>query len=242
MMRWMTSAGGVGARWRLAAALATCAALIAALTSTAHGQSPYPLDLLERIIPRRGKVRCPKVPKVFYRGDHIRYHARVFVNRPFRERLRRFERVVAEVSTEIYGRAPRAIRHVGTYNCRRIAAWPTFLSEHGLANGIDVTGFDFGPAPRALRKRLPRALRGRFRVRVRRHWTAKRASEQLHQRFLRLLIQRLVDRGDHVFRVLLGPGYPGHDDHFHFDMAPWRLIDFAPMPAGAQTQGERGRH
>jgi BirA family biotin operon repressor/biotin-[acetyl-CoA-carboxylase] ligase len=33
----------------------------------------------------------------------------------------------------------------------------------------------------------------------------------------------LIGRDD-VFRVLLGPGYPGHDTHFHFDMAPWRMV------------------
>ena len=209
------------------------AAFIASLACpvAAIGAPPaYPLDHIERVIAPRGPVRCPSVPKVYYRGDHVRYHSRVYVNRHFRERLRRFEQVVAQVAIEVYGRAPRAIRHIGTYNCRRIKAWPEFLSEHGIANGIDVAGFDFGPAPRKQRKKLARRIRGRFRVSVLRHWRAKRESDAIHQRFLRALVQRLVDRGDGVFRVLLGPGYPGHDNHFHFDMAPWKLIDFDPMP------------
>jgi hypothetical protein len=30
---------------------------------------------------------------------------------------------------------------------------------------------------------------------------------------------------DDIFRVLLGPAFPGHKTHFHFDVAPWRLVD-----------------
>jgi hypothetical protein len=193
-------------------------------------QSAYPLDHIERVIAPRGRVRCPKVRKVFYRGDIIRYHARVFVNPHFRERLQRFEKVVKDVAIEVYGRAPRSIRHIGTYNCRRIKAWPEFLSEHGIANGIDVAGFTFGSAPRRARAKLPKHLRRSFKVSVLKHWTAKQPRNEIHQRFLRLLVQRLVDRGDGVFRVLLGPGYPGHHNHFHFDMAPWQLVEFEPMP------------
>ena len=27
------------------------------------------------------------------------------------------------------------------------------------------------------------------------------------------------------FNVILGPSYPGHQTHFHFDQAPYRLVD-----------------
>lgn len=204
---------------------------VAVWTATdVQSATPYPLDDVERVIAPRGRVRCPKVDKVYYGGDHVPYHSRVYVNRHFKKRLQRFEKVVAAVSREVYGRAPKRIRHIGTYNCRRIKAWPEFLSEHGIANGIDISAFDFGPAPRQLRKGLAKNVRRGFRVSVLRHWTAKRPADQIHQRFLRLLVQRLTDRGDGVFRVLLGPGYPGHDNHFHFDMAPWQLVEFSPMP------------
>ena len=215
---------------RAVSALVAAMAILAFDGQPVAAQTPYPLDHLERVIPARGRVRCPKVDKVFYKGDQVRYHTRLFVNRHFRERLKLFEQVVAQVATEVYGRPPRRIRHIGTYNCRRIKAWPTFLSEHGIANGIDVSGFDFGFAPRSERKRLPRHLRGRFRVSVLHHWTAKKSRHVPHQRFLRTLVQRLVDKDDKIFRVLLGPGYPGHANHFHFDVAPWQLIDFKPMP------------
>lgn len=216
-------------------AMALTLVMAALLAEPTYAQQKYPLDHLERVIPARGRVKCPAVDKVYYRGDHVRYHSRVYVNVHFRERLRRFEKVVAQVSEEIYGRKPRKIRHIGTYNCRRIKAWPEFLSEHGIANGIDVSGFVFGPAPRAVRKRLPRHVRRGFSITVLRHWTARRQRDEIHQRFLRTLVQRLVDKGDGVFRVLLGPGYPGHKNHFHFDMAPWQLVEFSPMPRMASS-------
>lgn len=208
---------------------------LAALLATAPLSCPdahaYPLDHIERIIPARGRVRCPAVAKTYYAGTHVRYHSRVYVNVHFKPRLAMFEKVVADVAREVYGWAPRRIHHIGTYNCRRIAAWPEFLSEHGLANGIDISGFAFSRPPRALRKSVAQHLRGGFRVSVLRHWSAERERDAIHQRFLRTLVQRLVDRGDSIFRVLVGPGYPGHDNHFHFDVAPWALIDFEPMPA-----------
>lgn len=188
----------------------------------------YPLDHLKRAINAKGRVRCPKVPKVRYRGDIIRYHSPVLVYTGFKPRLKRFEAVVKQTAIDVYGRAPRKIRHIGTYNCRRIRLWPTYLSEHGVANGIDVSGFDFGPLPRgttkAQRKATPRVLRRGFKVRMLKHWHAKKGiAKSHHSRFLRLLAARLVQRQD-IFRVLLGPAYPGHKNHFHFDVAPWRLV------------------
>ena len=45
----------------------------------------------------------------------------------------------------------------------------------------------------------------------------------LHRRFLHRLALRLA-RDTSLFRVVLGPGYPGHADHFHLDMASYRLV------------------
>ncbi|HAN32484.1 MAG TPA: hypothetical protein DCQ06_12885 [Myxococcales bacterium] len=185
----------------------------------------YPLDSMSRQVPVKGRLRCPKIKKVRYKGDTLRYHAAVFVNLPFRERLKKFELVVVQTAKDVYGRAPRTIRHVGTYNCRRIGGYPNLVSEHGIANGIDVAGFDFAPLKRGSTSELPRSLRRRFRVRLLKHWGAtKGVAYTYHRRFLRLLAARLVRRHD-IFRVLLGPAYPGHKDHFHFDVSPWRLVD-----------------
>ena len=45
----------------------------------------------------------------------------------------------------------------------------------------------------------------------------------VHARFLRTLALRLMAHPE-VFRVLLGPGYPGHETHFRFDMTTFRMV------------------
>ena len=186
----------------------------------------YGLDSVPRVVAAKGKIRCPAVDLVRYRGERIRYHKPVRVYREFRDRLYKFEQIVEEVATEVYGRAPKRIRHLGTYNCRRIRKWPTFLSEHGLGNAIDIEGFEFGPAPRDGDKdrSTPKRLRRSFRVELEKHWGVKKGPSAIHGRFLDTLAKRLVARHD-IFRVLLGPAYPGHKNHFHFDCSPWRLVD-----------------
>jgi hypothetical protein len=205
---------------------------VAAVGLAAMGTSPpawakgYPLDDLERSIAPRGPVRCPKVELAVYRGTHLRYRApaKIFVG--FKPHLEKMEQLVNELATRHYGRPPRRLVHLGTYNCRRIGAYPDWLSEHGLGNAIDVAGFDFGRLAKGavLPDGVPRQLRHPFRVRVDHHWKRKTGLMAHHARFLHALAQKLIARRD-IFRVLLGPSYPGHHNHFHFDMAPYRLVD-----------------
>jgi hypothetical protein len=198
------------------------------LRAWAPSPDTFPLDDLPRTVDPEGKIRCPKVDLVSHRGTAVRYHSPVRVYAGFKPRLELFEEVVRDVALEIYGRAPSKIRHLGTINCRRIRRWPAFLSEHGLGNAIDVAAFEFAPlkrkakAPTDLQPQLRRA----FSVSVKRNWDADAANALAlrHQRFLHTLATRLIERKD-IFRVLLGPAYPGHQDHFHLDCAPWRLVD-----------------
>ena len=184
----------------------------------------YPLDGLDRAVARTGPIVCPDVPMVVYRGQAIRYHKPVRVFESFRPRLVELEAVVRTVATEIYGRAPVRIRHAGTFNCRRIARYIDLLSEHGLGNAIDIEGFEFAAARSGGEARAaPRGLRGAFQVHLGTHWKAQRGVSAVHARFLETLARRLVDRPE-IFRVLLGPAFPGHKSHFHFDMAPYRMI------------------
>lgn len=183
----------------------------------------YPLDKLPRTLARRGRVTCPRVAMTRYAGNVIRYSTPVRVYIGFVKRLKAFEALVRDTAVQVYGWAPRRIKHLGTYNCRRIAAWPTFLSEHGLGNGIDVAGFDFGPAPKKLRRKAPAGLRWGFKVRLDKHWNSKRGISKKHRQFLHLLGKRLIARN--LFRVMLGPAEPGHHNHFHLDMAPWNLVN-----------------
>lgn len=138
----------------------------------------------------------------------------------------KFERVVQEVGIEVYGRAPSRIVNLGTHNCRRMTTYRGWLSEHSLGNAIDVEGFNFAGLPKdgTLPAGVPKAFKGPFEVRLAKHWNAKTGYAALHARFLKTLAQRLIGRKD-VFRVLLGPGYPGHHNHFHFDMSNFRLVE-----------------
>lgn len=185
---------------------------------------PYALDNVSREVEPRGKVRCPDLDIVRYPGDVIRYQkaARIYVG--FVPKLRRMEEIVRDTAIEFYGRPPRRIKHLGTYYCRRIRSWPTFISEHGLGNAIDVEGFDFAYVSRKEAPDVPRRLRRGFQVRVEKHWNGRRGNAATHARFLRTLARRLVDE-EGLFRVMLGPAEPGHHNHFHFDAAPWRIVN-----------------
>lgn len=194
--------------------------------ANAAAADTYPLDGMSRQVSPKGKLQCPKVDKVWYKGDVVRYRAPVYVFKGFAERLERFEEVVRDLAVEIYGRAPRVISHMGTYNCRRIRRYRDWLSEHAFGNAIDIAGFDFGPLPKKRRatSNLPASLKRSFKVRLLNHWTGTRGAAGIHSRFLNELARRLVTRKD-IFRVLLGPAYPGHKNHFHLDCAPWRMVD-----------------
>ena len=187
----------------------------------------YPLDELSRSTPARGKVTCPKLELKRYRGTHVRYHKRLLLSPHFIERLKPFERLINEVAEEVYGRAPKRVFHLGSYNCRRIGGYPTYISEHGFGNALDVAGFDFGPLPKgqAAPSSLPRSLKRAFKVRMLKHWDArgKSGARALHQRFLQTLARRMID--EEMFRVILGPAYPGHKNHLHIDQGPYDVIE-----------------
>jgi hypothetical protein len=203
-------------------------------------EPPYPLDSVPREAPAEGDLQCPDVGIESYRGDVIRYKHNIWVYPGFRARLPAFERVVRDVGVEVYGRAPERIVELGAYGCRRMRAHSTWLSEHALGNALDVQGFDFGHLPKGatLPAGLDKTFANGFEVRVLSHWGKKSGHAAVHARFLRTLATKLAARED-VFRVLLGPGYPGHDNHFHFDMAPFRLVQIwedgrlINAPAGA---------
>lgn len=231
-------AASVAARRR---AVGLCAALVALLSGAACagaalpgwlGGAEDPLSAVDRtpLRDRRGRLQCPDIPLVRYRGDVVRYARPVRVNETFQERLRRFEEVVRDVAVEVYGRAPQRIVHAGTFSCRTVRHRER-LSEHALGNAIDVVGFDFGAAPRAERKRLGRAGRG-FEVRVARHWapegrTLRDPLAGQHARFLSRLMETLEDRPD-VFRGMIGPPARGHHNHLHLDGGRWHFRRYLP--------------
>jgi extensin-like protein len=192
------------------------------VTPDPHAAGSYPLDGVSRDVAPRGPARCPAVPLVVYKGSRVRYDHPARVHPAFAERLRMFEEVLVDVAREHFGRAPVTMQHAGTYSCRRIGGYPTLISEHGIGNGIDVVAFSFPGLPRkkTAPSDLPASLRRPFRVSLA---DFQAEPNTPRARFLDALARRLIGRHD-IFRVLLGPAYPGHKGHFHFDVAPYRVV------------------
>ena len=190
---------------------------------TKRSMLEYPLDHVSRKVAMTGRVQCPPVELVEYAGDVVPYHKKVRVYIEFVDHLRRFETIVRDTAIEVYGRAPTSIRHYGAYYCRRIRAWPYLISEHGLGNALDVGDFEFARLRRDSSESPPAKWRGKFSVSMSKHWNATGAGA-VHRDFLRLLARRVID-SDKLFRVILGPADPKHRGHFHFDMAPFRIVN-----------------
>jgi hypothetical protein len=200
------------------------ALLVAAAAPAAAADPPaaYALDTIPRTIAAHDRATCPDVPLVIYAGTSIRFSkpTRVYVG--FADHLREMEEVIRDAAIEVYGRAPVRLVHDGTYDCRLVRGYVTLLSEHALGNAIDVEAFEFGPAPAG--SDAPPSLRGAFTVSVGRHWKGGKGAAALHSEFLHAVADRIIARRD-LFHVVLGPSYPGHENHFHFDLAPYRLVD-----------------
>jgi hypothetical protein len=138
----------------------------------------------------------------------LRFAPPARVNCAFALRLARFERVVQEEARQILGSPVQSIVQLGTYNCRRMAAYPDMVSEHSFANAIDVATF---------------VLRNGRKVVVERDWVrAEKPAVTASARFLRRLTRRLYD--ENVFTVVLTPSFDRHHkNHLHLDGAPYTM-------------------
>jgi hypothetical protein len=212
---------------------------------------PYPLDDQARDVLTEA---CPEVALISYAGSRIRYPRPVRVVAPFAQRLAQLEQTAINLAVGIYGRAPQTLMHAGAYLCRPVRAQSARWSEHALGNALDLVGFGFAPEPKLgpgetrQGPDIPRALRGRFEVRVAKNWQAeqdpaaqarpstdrrtpeKRAADaeirRLHAHFLHALALTLAN--ERAFRGLIGPPDPSHLTHLHLDMAPWDYVRFGP--------------
>lgn len=142
------------------------------------------------------------------RGAVLRYQPAARVNCAFAQRLVRFEKVVDQEARAILHSPARAVVQLGTYNCRRMAAYPDLVSEHSFANAIDVTAF---------------VLASGRRVEVERDWVpANQPAARPASQFLRRLTRRLYD--EQVFTVVLTPSYDKHHkNHLHLDGAAYTV-------------------
>jgi hypothetical protein len=148
-------------------------------------------------------------------GAGLLFQPQARVNCAFAQRLERFETVVQEEARHILKSPVTSIVHLGTYNCRRMAAYPDWASEHSFANAIDVATF---------------VLKNGRRVEVERDWVPpeKPALTRAAQ-FLRLLTRRLYD--EKVFSVVLTPSFDAHHkNHLHLDGAPYNVDGTCAAP------------
>jgi hypothetical protein len=203
--------------------LSACSQYELAATWNELRGDPYPLDRIPRDVPEGEVAACPAAVKIVrYAGDVIPYRAPAEVAEPFVPKLRAFESAVVEVALEYYGRPPDRLLHFGVRACRSVRGNSRRLSEHALANALDLSGFEWrrvrghadesGAAPSS-----PEA----FVVSIQQHWAPKTTDPGLlrHQRFLQALVQRLEQNA--LFRGVIGPGREGHANHLHLDEAPW---------------------
>jgi hypothetical protein len=155
---------------------------------------------------RPGGVVCeaPEGIAVQRGASGIRYQPAARVNCAFGLRLVKFEAIVQEEAQRILGSRVRAIVQLGTYNCRKMAAYPDLVSEHSFANAIDVAEL---------------VLANGRRVVVERDWPR---SGSPGASFLHRLARRLFD--EQVFSVVLTPAYDRHHrNHLHLDGAAYSV-------------------
>ena len=110
---------------------------------------------------------------------------------------------IADTAVDVAPWDAVVMRHLGTYNCRVIANTTT-LSQHGLANAIDIYGFEFAD--------------GTLWTLVD-HWDHNSPSS-----FNSEAAEWLYDAGQRwfdqdIWNIILTPNYnTAHDNHFHVDL------------------------
>jgi hypothetical protein len=172
------------------------------------------VEFKTRELPRRkgarGQIVCGAEQVVIYRRGpgNIRYNGSPLLTCSMAIGLAEFERIVQEEAKLRFGSGVARIEHGGTYSCRKMVRFANMLSEHSFANAIDIKSL---------------TLRNGRKLSVLRHF-GKLDSEPTKPEgiFLRGLARRLYD--EQVFSVVLTPFWDKlHRDHFHFDMARYRV-------------------
>ena len=142
----------------------------------------------------------------------LRWNGRPKVSCPVALALGRFETVVQEEAKRHLGRRVKKIRHMGTYNCREMAAYPGWVSEHSYANAIDIRSF---------------TLAGGKEIPVLGNYGEPGAPKTAKERFLQAVARRTYD--EDIFSVVLTPAFDRlHRNHFHLDMARYRTDGTMP--------------
>ena len=158
---------------------------------------------------KKRKLTCGAPDVVTYLGgpEKISYSSAPLVTCAMALALARYETVVQEEAMRTFGARVKRIGHLGTYNCRQMAAFD-MVSEHAYANGIDVATLTL--------------VDGRT-VSVLKDFQATDAPPTTKKAtFLRAITQRGYDEG--IFSNVITEYFDKlHQNHFHLDLARYRV-------------------
>ena len=126
------------------------------------------------------------------------------------------EKLIQREAELILGQAVKRLRHLGTYNCRKMAK-RNLVSEHSFANAIDIKSF---------------ILEDGTELRVADHFGPLDITDpqllDASARFIRSVSSKVFDLN--IMSVSLGPYFDHlHDDHLHLDLAHYRLDGSRPL-------------
>lgn len=158
----------------------------------------------------RGTLTCGAEQVVEYRGSTsgIRYSAPPVLTCTLALGLARFERVLQEEAESMLHARIKRIAHAGTYSCRHMARFSGMVSEHSYANAIDLKSMTLA--------------NGRTISVVRDFGSLDAEPATPEGQFLRRSARRAYD--EKIFSVVLTPFFDAlHRDHFHLDMARYRV-------------------
>jgi hypothetical protein len=160
-------------------------------------------------VKERNGFACGAPDVVVYRGSaaKIRWSPEPIVTCGMALALARFETLTQEEAGRVFARRITKIEQGGTYSCRKMARF-AMVSEHSYANAIDVRAF---------------VLQNGRRITVEHEFGALASEPRTPAGlFLRALPRRAFDDG--LFSVVLTRFFDElHRDHFHLDMARYRI-------------------
>ena len=163
----------------------------------------------------KAKFSCgaPQVVTYVSGPGKIAYNAQPVVTCAMALALASFERIVQKEALDLFGSRVARIDQLGTYNCRVMSAYPTWVSEHSYANAIDIGSF---------------TLANGKTVEVLRDFDVREAPPtKPAAAFLRAVSRRAND--EDVFSHVLTPFFDAnHKNHFHLDLSRYRADGTRP--------------
>jgi hypothetical protein len=164
---------------------------------------------------KKSTVTCgaPQVVTYIKGPGNIAYNAPPLLTCAMAAALASFEKVVQEEAKAVFKSPVARIEHLGTYNCREMANYPGWVSEHAYANAIDLARF---------------VLKDGRTIDVERDFDMGDGEPKKPAGlFLRLVSRRAND--EDVFSHVLTPFWDAlHKNHFHLDLSRYRTDGTRP--------------